>query len=119
MFTFLARMHTPVGPNAAVHRLFGLADGGLMTVPLRKSPDPRSVIPSVRMITAWWYTPGFTRTVSPGWAWFTAAWMDCPGPTTMTLVTDDAAAACGTPSATPSAIAGAAKINLRMTTLRR
>jgi hypothetical protein len=31
------------------------------------------------------------------------------------LAADDAAAACGTPSATPSAIAGAAKINLRIT----
>jgi hypothetical protein len=27
------------------------------------------------------------RTVSPGLAWLTAAWMDCPGPTTIVFDT--------------------------------
>ena len=61
-------MHTPVGPNAPLHNVFGNDLGGSRTVPPRKSPDPRKVIPSVRIWTLWWYTPGLISTVSPGLA---------------------------------------------------
>jgi hypothetical protein len=53
-----------------------------------------------------------TKTVSPGLARLTAAWMDCPGPTT--IVADaEADAAPAALSATPSPAAHAAAINLR------
>jgi hypothetical protein len=46
---------------------------GTRTVPPWKAPDPRKVIPFVRIWTLWWYTPGLTNTVSPGLAALIAA----------------------------------------------
>jgi hypothetical protein len=47
--------------------------GGTRTVPPWNAPDPRKVIPFVRIWTLWWYTPGLTNTVSPGLAALIAA----------------------------------------------
>ncbi len=115
VLTLLATMHTPVGPNAALHSVLGKDFGGTRTVPPKKSPDPRSVIPSLRICTLWWYTPGLIRTVSPGLARLTAAWMDWPGQTTIVLDTQaDAAVAMPALSPIPSTAAHAAIRNLRM-----
>src|SRR5215831_2131289 len=88
--TLVARTQTPVGPKPWLHSVFGGDAGGSKTVPPRKSPEPRRVIWLARICTLWWYTPGLTSTVSPGLARLTAAWIDCPGPTTIVL--DDAEA---------------------------
>ena len=83
--TCRARMQTPVGPNAALHTLRTLCRGGMSTVPCSQLPEPRSVMLFVRICTLCRYTPARTRTMSPGRARLTAAWMDCPGDTTIVV----------------------------------
>ena len=56
-----------------LHSVFGMCFGGTSTVPPWKAPDPRKVIPFLRIWTLWWYTPGLTNTVSPGLAALIAA----------------------------------------------
>ncbi|GGZ91907.1 hypothetical protein GCM10010389_33060 [Streptomyces echinoruber] len=48
-------------------------------------PAPRSVSPDVVTLTLSWYVPAVTSTVSPGFAAFTAFWIDCPERTTCSV----------------------------------
>jgi hypothetical protein len=124
--TLFPKMHTPVGPKTVLQRLRLAWRGGRSTTACQESPSPSRVIRSLRISASWRYTPGLIRTVSPGLARLTAAWMDWPGHTTRTGPVPQAgtadvagtAAIAAAPllahSTIPSATAHATSTDLRM-----